>query len=211
MTDFKHIKNIIFDLGAVIIDIDFARTFQAFAKLSPLSADEIMKRYHDATFFTDFEKGMIGNHIFIEKVRDLLELSSAVSNEQIVESWNRLLIQIPENRIKRIQTLSETYRVFLLSNTNPMHIHAVNNILYTSNTVDRLERLFETAWFSYDLGLVKPHRSIYDNVLHEKSLKAEETVFLDDNADNIKGALEAGIIALHVQGKNDLIELLRYA
>ena len=211
MTDFKNIKNIIFDLGAVIIDIDFEKTFDAFSELSSLPIHEVSKRYHSATFFSDFEKGMIGNYSFLRNMRDLLQLATSVSDQQIIDAWNRLLITIPENRIDRIKSLSKNYRLFLLSNTNPVHIHEVNNILHETNGIDRLERLFETTWYSYDLGLIKPHTTIYERVLSDKLLKAEETVFLDDNADNIHGAIQTGIKALHVQGTNDLIELLKYA
>jgi FMN phosphatase YigB (HAD superfamily) len=211
MTDFKHIKNIIFDLGAVIIDIDFEKTFHVFSELSSLPIHEVAKRYHSATFFSDFEKGLIGNYTFVQNVRELLQLPIVISDQQIIDAWNKLLITIPTDRIDRIKVLSKKYRLFLLSNTNPVHIYEVNNILHKTNGIDRLERLFETTWYSYDLGLIKPHVSIYERVLSDKLLNAEETVFLDDNAENIHGALKTGIKALHVQGTNDLIELLKYA
>ena len=211
MTDFKYIKNIIFDLGAVIIDIDFEKTFKAFSELSSLSKHEVAERYHSETFFSDFEKGIIGNYSFVQNVRELLQLPMTISDQQIMDAWNKLLITIPENRIERIKVLSKKYRLFLLSNTNPVHIHEVNNILHKTNGIDRLERLFETTWYSYDLGLIKPHTSIYERVLSDKLLKAEETAFLDDNTENIHGAAQTGIKTLHVQGTNDLIELLKYA
>ena len=211
ITDYSSIKNIVFDLGAVIINIDFARTFKAFAQLSNLSETDISDRYLKSTFFIDFEKGYIGNYTFIKHVRELLELPLSVSDDAVIDGWNKLLLTIPAERIKRIQALSESYRVFLLSNTNPIHIKEVQHILFRDAGVHRLEQLFEKTWYSYDLGLIKPHTSIYETVLAEKQLLASETIFLDDNADNIEGAVKTGIQAILVEGENDLINILKHA
>jgi len=211
MKDFASIKNIIFDLGAVIIPINFSLTFKAFASLSQLSIEEIQLRYQSSTLFIDFEKGIVGNYHFLLGVRKLLNLSASISDEQIVDAWNALLLQIPAERVQRIQELSQNYRVFLLSNTNPIHITEVQSILYKNTQVARLEDVFEKVWYSYDLGLIKPGIDIYTTVLQQKQLKASETVFLDDNTDNVAGANAAGIHALLVDDNNTLLELLKHA
>lgn len=211
MKDFSAIKNIIFDLGAVIIPIDFLLTFRAFASLSNLPVEEIQLRYQSSTLFVDFEKGYIGNYQFLTGVRQLLNLSESISDQQIVDAWNALLLPIPAERVQRIQQLSNTYRVFLLSNTNPIHISEVQAILYQHTQVAQLENIFEKVWYSYDLGLIKPGVEIYKAVLDQKQLNAAETVFLDDNADNIAGAKTAGINALLVDANNSLLELLKHA
>lgn len=211
MKDFSGIKNIIFDLGAVIIPINFTLTFNAFASLSQLSVEEIQIRYQSSTLFVEFEKGMVGNFQFISGVRELLNLSASISDQQIIDSWNALLLPIPAERIHRIQELSQRYRVFLLSNTNPIHINEVQSILYKNTEIARLEDVFEKAWYSYDLGLIKPGIAIYTTVLNQKKLDASETVFLDDNSDNVAGALAADIHALLVDDNNTLLELLKHA
>lgn len=211
MKDFSSVKNIIFDLGAVIIPIDFTLTFSAFASLSQLPVEEIQLRYQASNLFVDFEKGLIGNYQFLSGVRGLLNLSAFISDQQIVDAWNALLLQIPAERIHRIQELSKSYRIFLLSNTNPIHIAEVQAILYKNTQVNRLEEIFEKAWYSYDVGLIKPGVDIYTTVLKQKELKASETVFLDDNADNIAGAHATGINALLVDDRNTLLELMKHA
>lgn len=211
MKDFSGVKNIIFDLGAVIIPIDFSLTFNAFASLSKLPVEEIKLRYQSSVLFADFEKGIIGNYQFLTGVRELLNLSVSISDQQIVDAWNALLLQIPAERVHRIQELSKSYRVFLLSNTNPIHIAEVQAILYKNTQIHRLEDIFEKAWYSYDLGLIKPGVDIYTTVLKQKQLKAAESVFLDDNADNISGADAAGITALLVDDHKTLLELLKHA
>ncbi|MGN6645104.1 MAG: HAD family hydrolase [Cytophaga sp.] len=211
MKDFSNIKNIILDLGAVIIPIDFSLTFQAFASLSGLSIQEIEQRYKSSNLFIDFEKGIIGNYQFLCGVRVLLNLPSSISDQQITDAWNALLLPIPMDHIKRIQELASTYRLFLLSNTNPIHIAEVQAILYKYTQVSRLEKLFEKVWYSYDLGLIKPGVDIYKTVLMQKQLTEQETVFLDDNADNVAGAKQAGIHALLVDEQSTLIELMKHA
>lgn len=211
MKDFSSIKNIVFDLGAVIIPIDFEKTFQAFSTLSKISVEEIKRRYQSTTIFLEFEKGIIGNYAFLRELRNLLEVDNTVSNQMLIDAWNALLLPIPKERIDRIKVLASTYRLFLLSNTNPIHIKDVNRILVECTEVSALENLFETTWYSYDLGLIKPDTSIYETILRIKELKANETVFLDDNADNIRGAVLTGISALHVTEQLHLLEQLKHA
>lgn len=211
MKDFSGIKNIIFDLGAVIIPIDFEKTFQAFSALSALPVHEIKRRYQSVSLFVDFEKGVIGNFAFLQELRRLLEVDAAVSDQQLIDAWNTLLLPIPKERTDRIKALAANYRLFLLSNTNPIHIKDVNRILTECTQIPALEHLFETTWYSYDLGLIKPGTDIYKTVLQLKALQAHETVFLDDNADNIAGARAVGIDALHVTESQSLLELLKHA
>lgn len=211
MKDFSSIKNIVFDLGAVIIPIDFEKTFHAFSILSKLPIEEIKRRYQSTSLFVDFEKGIIGNFAFLQQLRLLLEVDKTVTDQQLIDAWNTLLLPIPNERIERIKSLASSYRLFLLSNTNPIHIKDVNRILFECTAVSALEKLFETTWYSYDLGLIKPYAEIYTRILEIKGLQANETVFLDDNADNISGALSVGIHALHVTETNEMIELLKGA
>ncbi len=211
MKDFTPIKNIIFDLGAVIIPIDFEKTFEAFAHLSKLHREVVKNNYVNSSFFVDFEKGLIGNFSFLKQLRELLGVDTTITDQQLIDAWNALLLPIPKDRITRIQALASKYRLFLLSNTNPIHIYEVQRILYASAQVDCLERLFEHTWYSYDLGLIKPHTSIYETVLKRNALLPQETVFLDDNTDNISGAAQVGIHALHVTEQSTLLELLKHA
>jgi FMN phosphatase YigB (HAD superfamily) len=211
MKDFSNIKNIVFDLGAVIIPIDFEKTFLAFSTLSKLPVEEIKRRYQSTSLFVDYEKGIIGNFAFLQQLRMLLGVDHTVTDTQLADAWNTLLLPIPKERIDRIKMLAPSYRLFLLSNTNPIHIKDVNRILFECTAVPALEELFETTWYSYDLGLIKPHAEIYSRILNIKGLQANETVFLDDNADNIAGALSVGIQALHVTETNEMIELLEGA
>jgi FMN phosphatase YigB (HAD superfamily) len=210
MKDFSNIKNIIFDLGAVIIPIDFEKTFQAFSVLSNIPVTEIKSLYQNTSLFLDFEKGLIGNFAFLKQLRVLLNVGNTISDHQLRDAWNALLLDIPEDRINRILELTDTYRVFILSNTNPIHIKAVNQILYDFTGSPTLEEVVEHAFYSYDLGMIKPDPNIYTTALAQFNLLPEETFFIDDNADNIVGAQSVGIHAVLAKEEHTLLEILKH-
>jgi putative hydrolase of the HAD superfamily len=141
-------------------------------------------------------------------VRELLGFSD-LSDEAIDTAWNSLLLDLPPERVALLQKLSESYRIFLLSNTSSIHITQVNKILEASTGIERLDHLFETVFLSYEMGLMKPDAQIYLNVLEQAGLQAEETLFLDDNLDNINGASKLGIDTIHVQKPLTILEYLK--
>jgi putative hydrolase of the HAD superfamily len=127
----------------------------------------------------------------------------------VIDAWNELLFPIPIDRIQRIQELGKKYNLYLLSNTNPIHIKEVNVILKNSTGVSYLEELFLHTYYSYDIGLIKPSESIYEHVLTVSELNPNETLFLDDNYDNIQSALKVGIQAVQVTEDVDMITILK--
>jgi glucose-1-phosphatase len=196
MVDLAGIKNIIFDLGAVIINIDFQFTFEAFAKRCNTDILSIIKQFRDLKVFERYEKGELNDVQFRNFIRK--EFNQNLTDAEIDHAWNALLLDIPSERIELLKKLGKTYRLFLLSNTNPIHIVEVNNILFKTAQLRTLDLLFEKVYYSYDIGMAKPDVKIYEHVLHENKLKPSETLFIDDNADNIKGAEKAGLRTLHI-------------
>jgi glucose-1-phosphatase len=207
--EFSKIRNIIFDLGAVIINIDFQYTFEAFAKLAGTDILSIIKRFEEKKIFLKYETGELTD----KELRDLirLEFGSHLSDPKIDGAWNALLQDIPLERINLLQQLRKKYNLYLLSNTNPIHIRQVNEILYDTCGLKDLHTLFDKVYFSYEMRLAKPSVTIYKQVLKEQGLKAEETLFLDDNKDNIEGAKKTGIKTILVEAPNSIIELLENA
>ena len=194
--EFNQIKNIIFDLGNVIINIDFDLTFEAFEKMTSKNLKEIYQEFENQQIWERYELGELSNDDFIQLLRNALEISE--SDEKIISAWNALLLDIPRKRIERIKELSKKYRLFILSNTSDLHILDVNRILKESNGVSDLKELVEVAYYSYEMELRKPGQEIYNSVLEQSNLKASETVFLDDNYDNIVGANAVGLHTIHV-------------
>lgn len=207
--NFSSVKNIIFDLGGVIINIDFQYTFEAFARLGNTDILETLKLFKENKIFERYEKGEWSD----EELRDLLrkELHTSASDDQIDAAWNALLLDIPGERIDLILKLKDTYNIFLLSNTNDIHIRKVNEILEEASGIKTLDHLFHKAYYSYKIGMSKPDVEIYEFVLREQGLLPHETVFLDDNKDNVEGAKAAGILALHVANPSNVLELLKNA
>ncbi len=207
--DFKKIKNIIFDLGDVIINIDPPRTYQAFADLKGVSLEKAYDLVDSNAFFDQYDKGLFSDQGFIDYVKGKLEITN--SDQEIINAWNALLLDMPKERVERIQELSKKYTVYLLSNTCSLHIKEVNKTLYKSSGVKDLKDLFKTAYFSFDLGLRKPDKTIYSKVLDDANIKAEETLFLDDNLQNIEAAQSFGIHCIHVQKPTTMLDYLKDA
>lgn len=207
--DFSSIKNVIFDLGGVIINIDFQYTYEAFAKLGNTDILSVIKRFEEIQIFKRYEKGEFSDQEILDLFRR--EFNSNASDEELIKAWNELLLDIPNARVELLKSLKSQYRTFLLSNTNNIHIQEVNNILHRSSGVPNLDHLFEKIYYSYDIKMSKPDLEIYQHVLKQNNLKAEETVFIDDNKDNIVGAKAAGLHVIHVQASDTILELLKNA
>ncbi|GGH34912.1 haloacid dehalogenase [Dyadobacter endophyticus] len=202
------IKNIIFDLGDVILNIDVPIASKSFADLSGLEQSEIITIFKENELFRQFETGSMDESTFRNYVREILNFPD-LSDEAIDTAWNSLLLDLPPERVELLRKLATQYRLFLLSNTSSIHITQVNKILEASTGVEKLEDLFETVFLSYEMGLMKPDTRIYQDVLDQAGLKAEETLFLDDNADNIRGAAQLGIETIHVQKPVTILEYLK--
>jgi glucose-1-phosphatase len=204
----EKIKNIIFDLGDVILNIDVPVASLSFAKLSGKEQHEILTLFKENDLFRKFETGHLDETGFRNYIRELLVFPDW-SDEMIDSAWNSLLLDLPPERVELLKNLSKNYRLFLLSNTSSIHITQVNKILEASTGVKKLDDLFEKVFVSYEMGLMKPDPQIYRDVLDSASLKADETLFLDDNLDNIKGAQTLGIDTIHVQKPTTILEYLK--
>jgi putative hydrolase of the HAD superfamily len=193
----------------VILNINFQDTYKAFAKLAGKDTDQIFQRFEELQVFQQFEAGAYDNEAFRQLMRR--EINPQLSDQEIDKAWNEMLLDIPLERIQLIQSLKEKYKVFLLSNTNQIHIQHINQILNNTCGVDDLKKLFHKAFYSYEIKTAKPGREIYDYVIKDQNLNPQETLFLDDNIDNIEGAIKAGWQTIHVTKENDIIEIIANA
>ncbi len=177
------IKNIIFDLGGVILNLDQERTLNDF-KL--LGAD--LEAYNESlSIFKEYETGKINSDTFKQTI--FIELKGNVSHAQIETAWNSMLLDLPPQRVELVQQLKTRYRLILLSNTNTMHMDEI----YKINGREIFDSLFEKIYLSHEIGLRKPDLDCYEFVLNDAGLMAHETIFIDDSIANIKGAEAAGI------------------
>jgi putative hydrolase of the HAD superfamily len=203
----EKIKNIVFDLGDVIINIDVPRAAHSFAALANRDINEVIQLFKEANVFGQFETGQLSEIEFRAYLKNILGHPNW-DDQTIDTAWNALLLDIPPQRVELIKLLGSNYRLFLLSNTSSIHVEAVNQILHQTTGVEKLDVLFEKLFLSYEMGVMKPHPTIYERVLEEANLVAEQTLFLDDNADNIKAAGELGIQTIHVQKPLSILDYL---
>ncbi len=202
--DTHNIRNIIFDLGGVIVNIDPQLTANAFAKLSGTDPVDIMALHRHENFFTDYEKGLIDDRTFRENLREFI--GKRVTDEEIDTAWGAILMDIPEKKIVLIEKARQHCRTFLLSNTNNIH-----RIKFTGTLKDltgqHFEDYFEKVYYSFRMGKRKPDEDIFLQVLSENNLTAEETLLIDDSFPNIETARKLGMKVLHVERNTPRIGL----
>ena len=202
----NNIKNIIFDLGGVLMNIDFQRTFTAFEVIGFRGAERWFQEPEINQLCMDFETGV---YCSIELRRKFREITGFVCNDaQFDKAWNALLIDFPPERIKRVEEIAMKYKTYLLSNTNPIHARYFNGELDKHFGIESLDHLLDKAWYSHNLGYRKPDERIFHKVLKASHLIPEETLFLDDSELNVKVAASVGLHAIHITPEFPLIEAL---
>ncbi len=197
MRNLKNKKSIIFDLGNVVLDIDLNITYERLRTLGFGENGEFLNKYKQTSFFSDLEEGRITAKQFIEEVKK--RMPEGVTDDEVINAWNALLIGYKEDRIETILKLKEQFKVYLLSNTNEIHIAACENNV---PIVGSLKNLFHKVYYSYELNMSKPHRNIFEAVINDANIKAEETLFLDDSPANVKTAESLGIESWLVEDPN---------
>jgi FMN phosphatase YigB (HAD superfamily) len=190
-------KNIIFDFGGVIIRIDYKRIAATFNKFGVGDFDSMYSQIYQQMLFDDFEKGVISPHQFREMIREVSGIP--LSDSQIDEAWNAILIDLPQKNINTLIQLKKSYRIFLLSNTNAIHEIAFMKIVHDDHGRDILTEIFDKVYFSHQLNMRKPDIEIFERVLRENNLVAGETLFVDDSIQHIEGAKKAGLQTLFVE------------
>ena len=197
--DLANIDAIIFDLGGVIINICYENTIRAFSQLCGFDASSLYTQKSQTDLFDHYEMGRISSAEFRSGLSQRLGVSNC-SDESIDKAWNAMLLDIPKERVDWLQTIGQTKRIFLLSNTNEIHKLAFDQIFSHafSPAIGRLDDLFEKTYFSHLMGDRKPHPSIFNTIMAEQSLVPTRTVFIDDSIQHIEGAQSVGLHTLHM-------------
>ena len=187
-------QNIIFDLGGVIINIAPERTWQSIAQLTGKTVLEAKIAYGDLAIFALLEEGKISGDDFLHTFSQ----HTGLSTSQLLNCWNALLLDIPQERIELLLSLKQKHRTFLLSNTNSLHAEAIQSYLVQHYSL-RLEDLFEQVFLSNEIQLRKPNREIYAHLLSCTNINPKESVFIDDIKENALAANRVGITGLHLE------------
>ncbi len=208
MKNLPDVDFFVFDLGNVIIDIDYNRTFQLIKSKIPQSLHNKVDTFYQTDFHKDYEKGLIDSPTFRNKVRAYFEQDWG--DREVDELWNSLLGKIPAYRIDLVKKLKQNHRVGVLSNTNEIHIQGVNAILKAEFQLDNFNSLFDRVFYSHEMGMAKPSEEIYRQLVLELDTPAERILFFDDLIANVEGAQAVGIQAVQVTGPQVLVEFFNY-
>lgn len=205
MKQYNNISTLIFDLGGVIVDLDLAKCIQNFKELGLENIEQYLSNFGQKDFFMQFEKGQIGIPAFRNEIRKLagIELTDA----QIDKAWCSFLTQIPFEKLHLLSELKKKYHLLLLSNTNPLHIQTAVAAEF-SKTGKTMQDFFDKCYLSYEMGMVKPDVEIFEALLTDAQVKAEECLFLDDGKKNIDTAAALGIQTYWVKPNENLNFLL---
>jgi putative hydrolase of the HAD superfamily len=203
------VRNIIFDFGGVICDLDIERTKEKFVAFGPPKEPSAVSPGESDRAFNllveMLESGQIPPAFFRETIRN--HYISAPSDEQIDDAWNALLLDIPPARIRLLETIRDRYRIFLLSNSNQIHYECYSRRFSQAFGYPDFDALFEKAWFSYRIRMKKPDREIFEFVLADKGLDPAETLFIDDTLMHVQAAQAIGIRGYHLVPGVDITDL----
>jgi glucose-1-phosphatase len=204
----ENIEFLIFDLGNVIIDIDYDFSINELKRLLPIEKHSLTEDFFTSNFHKDFEKGLISPEQFRNEIRKLYGENWA--DEQIDHIWNSLLREIPQERIDLIKFLKKNYRTAVLSNTNQIHVEKFDEILQQNTSEKSLFELFDVVFLSHEMGLAKPDVAIYETVLKKISISPDKVLFFDDLAANLEGAKKTGIQTYQILHQKALVEFFQF-
>lgn len=195
LCNMKTIKAIIFDLGGVLLDIDFRLTEKAFTDLGVKDFAAFFNQFHSNALFKKLETG-IDDHLFYDAFRS--ETGLALTNEKIREAWNALLLDFRVESLAVLPQLRQHYQLYLLSNTNEIHLQEFQRRYALLQREQAFDALFDAAYYSHRIGHRKPNASAFEYVMNAHQLNPAETIFIDDSVNNIEAAQQLGLQTIHL-------------
>jgi putative hydrolase of the HAD superfamily len=190
------IKNIIFDLGGVVLDIDEKVVYQELEKMG-INVSELAQSKEFMEIMSRFDTGIYTASTFRKKIKALLGLEK-MTDQKFDSIWNAMLLDIPRERIEALEKVKQHYKIFLMSNSNEIHYDLYVRDLQLRFGYDEFDKLFNKSYFSFAEHLEKPDPRFFELILDHEGLLPEETLFIDDTAANIKVAKSLGINTYHI-------------
>jgi putative hydrolase of the HAD superfamily len=190
------IKNIIFDFGGVILDIDPQQTNEALQELGFNDVNRFQERDFQTNIMEKFERGILTPESFRNKVREFIQIK--VCNQDLDDAWNAMLFDIPEKRIRVLEEVKQNYNIYLLSNSNEIHYDMYLRDLQLRFGYFDFDQLFDKAYFSFDLHLNKPNPEIFEFVMNQHNMRPEQCLFIDDTIEHIEAAKLLGLHTYHL-------------
>lgn len=196
---------IIFDFGGILINLDYNKTIDAFKKLGIDDFEAMYSQASQTGLFDDIETGKITPQLFINKLLDYLP--KGTSPNSVVAAWNNMLMDIPAHRIDfLIRLRAAGKKIFLLSNTNEIHIdYALRR--WKESHPQMPTDIFNGVYYSHNVGMRKPNEEIFEFVCKENQLDKSTTLFIDDSIQHVEGAKRAGLNAFLMKSNQEIESL----
>lgn len=202
------IKTIVFDFGGILINLDFQAAFSNIKQLFNAPLDEPIPEAIQ-TILDEYEVGAFGEGSFMHRLQRLR--TYVISERQISDAWNSMLVDLPKSRLDWLLELRKNYTLLLLSNTNHTHIEWVRKYLRDQYGITNFEETyFDHVIYSHDIKLSKPGTTIYNTVAEKYNLNLAESLFIDDSQANVDGAHKAGWQAVRHDSTEEIREQLEY-
>lgn len=202
------LKNLIFDFGGVIIKIDYNQTKTAFERLGAKNVTHYFSQQQQVELFDRFDRGTISPKQFRHKFNELFNLN--LSDGEFNNAWNAMLLDIPKSNIDFLMRLKEKYNIFLLSNTNAIHIDAINNYLNKTYQINDWKNYFNKVYYSFEMGMRKPDKEIFEKVITDNTLELSDTLYIEDHEKNLEAAQAMGLPFYTFPMNADLAEELGF-
>ena len=208
MINLANIDNIIFDLGDVILPIDFDAPAKMFKKLGVDNFKSLYGQFQQNDLFDQLEMGKISEKYFRDNMRKIANANW--SDIQIDDAWNAMLCSYRPETIAMLKDLKHNFKLYLLSNTNSIHYKKYDANIRHHLHPNGLSSLFHKAFYSHEMGCRKPDKEIFLKVIDETKIDISKTIFIDDNADNIQTAKNLGFCVHHMSKSDKIEEILQY-
>lgn len=205
LANFNAVNTIIFDLGGVILNIDYHITAREFEKLGVEDFNNLYSQFKQSNLFDDLETGAVTPEEFRANFR--AETGLNVTDGQIDYAWNAMLLDLPQKRIELLQELSKHFQLFLLSNTNEIHYKEYVAKIERENGITDFNSLFTKAYYSHEIGLRKPDAAAFQLIVDENKLNTQNTLFIDDSPQHLVGAKQVGLQTHHLVAPETILDL----
>ena len=204
----NNVKAIIFDLGGVVLNLDYDLTINAFKELGGDNFDNLYSQAQQDKIFDKYEVGELSTDDFVSYLRSFLP--KEVTVQQVVDAWNVMLLDLPLCRIELLKKLGKEYQLFLFSNTNELHFEFFSRTLKEAYGNEKvLEELFIQTYYSHLVNKRKPNSEAFMKVVNDHGLDAAQTLFIDDSIQHIEGAQKVGLQTIHLVDK-DIVDIFNF-
>jgi len=199
----KNIKAMIFDLGGVIYNINYQKTIEKFVAIGLDKKKYIYSQKYQSEIFNQLEIGAITSEDFL---LDLKKNSTCKSISKIKNAWNCMLLDLPKERVKLLKRIKNKIPLFLLSNTNAIHVTEIKNKIGEKRYTD-FYNIFNKVYFSHEIKKRKPDEDAFKLILKENNLSAKNVIFIDDSIQHINAAKTIGINTIFLEKNHDIMSL----